>query len=235
MRHRTRSHLSGFYLLLEIFHRDVLPEITVHIDHHRIDTLHGIEDSRQIVVVRNLRCIFLAFQSQFLCNKLISECFPIIFGISHMVCIIISGCTAEFSSYRASLQSSQLTFQAINKNHNFLSQASWRCRLTVSFGKHRNGFPFSSIRLQLRNQFFNQRIINLLQCFLDRKRDRCIVNILRSQSKMNKLFVLFQSTQLIKLFFQEILYGFHIMVSHTFNILDTLRIGFRKITVDIAQ
>ena len=60
----------------------------------------------------------------------------------------------------------------------------------------------------------------------DRKRDRCIVNILRSQSKMNKLFVLFQSTQLIKLFFQEILYGFHIMVSHAFNILDTSGIGF---------
>ena len=48
---------------------DVNEEITVHIDHHRIDTLHGIEDSRQIVVVRNLCCIFLAFQSQFLCNR----------------------------------------------------------------------------------------------------------------------------------------------------------------------
>ena len=51
---------------------------------------------------------------------------------------------------------------------------------------------------------------------------------------MNKLFVVIHSTHFIKLFFQEIFYGFYIMVRYALNIFDTLRVSFREVTIDIS-
>ena len=121
MRHGTRSHFSGFNLLLEILHRDVLPEVTIHIDHNRIDTLHTIKNSRKVIIVRNLCSIFFTLQSQFLCNKPITELFPVILRISYMMCIVISGSTTKLSGNRTCLQHSQLTFETVNEYHHFLA------------------------------------------------------------------------------------------------------------------
>ena len=150
-----------------------------------------------------------------------------------MMSIVISGSATEFCSDRTCFQHSQLTFQAVNEYHHFLTQTSRRSRLPMSFGKHRDGSPFCCICFQLCNQFLNQRIIDFIQSFLDRKRHRRIVNVLRSQSEVNEFFIVIHSTQLIEFFFQEIFYGFYIMVGYTFDIFNALRICFREVTVDI--
>src|SRR3712207_1038915 len=49
MRHSARTYLSGFNFLLEVFHRDILPKVTIHVHHHRIDAFHCIENSRQVI------------------------------------------------------------------------------------------------------------------------------------------------------------------------------------------
>ena len=62
-----------FNLLLEIFHRDILPEVTVHINHHRIDALPGIKDGRQIIVIGYLgskMCIRDRSSPSRVCSKL---------------------------------------------------------------------------------------------------------------------------------------------------------------------
>ena len=233
MRHSARTYFSGFDLLLEVLHRDVLPEVTIHIHHDGIDTLHSIKNSREVIIVRNLRCIFFAFQSQFFCNKPIAELFPVILRISHVMRIVVSGSTAKLSGKRTCFQHSQLTFETVNKYHHFFTQTGRRSRLTVSFGKHRNVSPFCRIGFQLCNQLFNQRVINLFQCLFDRKRNRRIVNILRSQSEVDKLFIVIHSAHFVKLFFQEVFYGFHIVVSYTFDIFNALCVCFGEVTVDI--
>ena len=121
VRHCARTDFSGFYLLFEILHRDILPEVPVHIYHYSIDTLHCIKNSREVIIVWNLSRIFFTFQSQFFCNETITELFPVILRICHMMCIVIAGSTAKLSGNRASLQHSQLTFQAVNEYHYFFT------------------------------------------------------------------------------------------------------------------
>ena len=84
-------------------------------------------------IVRNLRCIFFAFQSQFFCNKPIAELFPVILRISHVMRIVVSGSTAKLSGKRTCFQHSQLTFETVNKYHHFFTQTGRRSRLTVSW------------------------------------------------------------------------------------------------------
>ena len=178
VRHSAGTDFARFNLLFEVLHRDVLPKVAVHVNHNGIDALHGIKDGSQIIIIRNLSSIFLTFQPQLLCHELISECFPVIFGISYMMCIVITRRTTEFSRDRTSFQYSQLTIQTINENHDFFTQASRRSRLPMCFCQHRDICPFFSVCSQLSNQLFNLRIVHLFQCLLYRQRYRSIVYVL---------------------------------------------------------
>ena len=178
MRHGTGTYFTRFNLLLEIFHRDVLPEVAVHVNHNGIDAFHRIKNGSQIIIIRDLSSIFLTFQSQLSCYKLITEFFPVIFGISYMMRIVVTRRTTEFSRDRTSFQYSQLTIQTINENHDFFTQASRRSRLSMCFCQHRDICPFFSVCSQLGNQLFNLRIVYLFQCLLYRQRYRSIVYVL---------------------------------------------------------
>ena len=52
---------------------------------------------------------------------------------------------------------------------------------------------------------------------------------------MDEFLIVLHTTQLIKLFFQEILHSLHIMVRHALNILDALCVGFGEVTVNVSQ
>ena len=52
---------------------------------------------------------------------------------------------------------------------------------------------------------------------------------------MDELLIVVHTTQLVKLFFQEILHRLHIMVRHALNVLNALRVGFGKVTVNVSQ
>ena len=54
MRHGTGTYFTRFNLLLEIFHRDVLPEVAVHVNHNGIDAFHRIKNGSQIIIIRDL-------------------------------------------------------------------------------------------------------------------------------------------------------------------------------------
>ena len=178
VRHRAGAHLTGFNLLLEVFHRDILPEVTVHINHHRIDALHGIKDGRQIIVIGYLGSILLAFQAKLFGNELIAECLPVIFRISHMMGIVITRSATELCCHRTSLQRCQLAFQTVDKHHYLLAQTGRRSRLSVCLGKHGDSGPLFRISTELRYQFLYLRIVHLLQRLLYRQRNRRIVDIL---------------------------------------------------------
>ena len=52
--HGAGAHLSSFDLLLEVVHRDILPEVAVKVYHYGIDALECIEYLAQSVVVADL-------------------------------------------------------------------------------------------------------------------------------------------------------------------------------------
>ena len=235
MGHSTGTYLAGLDLLLEVIHRDVHPEVTVQVDDNRIDTAHGIKDGCQPVVVGNLSSVLFTLQTQFLAHEAVAELTPVVLGICHMMGIIITGCTTELSRNRHLLQRAQLFLQTIDVNHDFLAKTRGRSRLTVGLCQHGHILPFLSIVVKLFDELFQQRYIHLFESFLDRKRHTGIVDILRGQAKMYELLVLLKATHSIKTFLDEILYGLHVVIGHSLNILDALRIGWRKLAVDVTH
>ena len=142
------------------------------------------------------------------------------------MCIEVTRCAAKLSSHGALFQESQLTFQAVSKHLNFLTQASGRSRLSVRFSQHRDILPLLSVSIQLIDEFLKQRQVSLLHGLLQHQGERGIVNILRSQAKVNELFIFVESAHLVELFFNKVLNGLYIVVCHAFNSLDTSAIFF---------
>ena len=235
MGHCTRTYLASLNLLLEVFHRDIHPEVTIQVNDNGIDATHSIKDSTQPVVVRNLGSPLLTLQSQFLADKLIAELAPIILGISYMVSIIVTRSATKLSGNRRILQSAQLLFQTIDINHDFLAQTSRRSRLSVGLGQHGHILPLLSIVVQLLYQFFHHRIVHLLQCLLDRKRYAGIVDVLWCQAKVDELLVFLKVANLIQLFLDKILYGLHVVVGRFLYLLHTGSILLCEVTIDISK
>ena len=152
-----------------------------------------------------------------------------------MMRIIVTCSSTEFCCYCTRFKDIQLSVQSVNEYHNLLAQSCRRSRLSVSLGKHRNILPFFCIGSKLVYKLLYLRIIFFFQCILDRQRHRSIINILRSKSEMNELFIMLQSAKFVKLLFDKIFHSLDVMVSYTFNLLDTLSVSFREIAVNITQ
>src|SRR5690349_9342326 len=65
---------------------------------------------------------------------------------------------------------------------------------------------------------------------LQRKRNGCVVNILRSETEMNK-FLQKSEVHFFEFFLQEILNSLYVVIGCFFNLLDLLSISFRKLLV----
>ena len=234
MRHCRRTHFSRFDFLLEILHRNVLPEVPVEIYHNRVDTTQSIEQSGEIVIIRNLSGPLLPVYPQPLLQKSIHECRPIDIGISKTMSIEITGSSSELTAHRNRFEQSHLPFQPIAKYPYLFPQTGGRCRLPVSFGKHGNIFPFLGIPVDNSQHIFQHWEITIVQSLFQQKRNRRIINILWSQPEMDKLFISLQM-QFVEFLFNKILDSLHIMISNRLYRLHFFGIGLRKIGIYLAQ
>ena len=166
MRHSAGTNLSLLDLLLEVVHGDIHPEVAVKIDDDGIDAAHSIEDSAEIVVVADLCGPLLTLQSEFLTDEAVGESLPVIVGISHMMGIEVARSATELCGDLASLQTVELFGQTIDVDHDFLAQACGRGRLSMRLGEHGHVFPLIGILLQLSDELFHQRIVDIVQSLL---------------------------------------------------------------------
>ena len=178
VRHCRRPHFSRFDFLLEILHRNVLPEVPVEIYHNRVDTAQCIEQSGEIVVIRNLSGPFLPVYPQPLLQKSVPESRPVDIGISKTMSIEITGSSSKLTTHRNRFEQSHLPFQPIAEYPYLFPQTGGRCRLPVSFGKHGNIFPFLGIPVDNSQHIFQHREITIVQSLFQQKRNRRIINIL---------------------------------------------------------
>ena len=151
------------------------------------------------------------------------------------MCIEITRCTAKLRCIFTSFQCIQLLRKTVNKHHYLFTQTCRRGWLSMCFSQHRHRFPFFGILFQLINELFHLRNIHLLQCFFQWKRHTGVINILRSQSKMNEFFVCIQATNFVKLLFYEIFYSLNIVVSGLFYLLNSCSRRFIKVAIDVPQ
>ena len=188
-----------------------------------------------MIIVADLCGILLALQAQLLAYELVAEGTPVILWISHMMSIVVTSGTTKLSCNLASLQRLELLSETINVNHDFLAQAGWRCRLTMSLSQHRNILPLISVSLELCNQLLYLWVEALFQSLLHRERHTGIVDVLRCQTEVDKLLVGIQATNLVELFLDEVLNGFHVMVGNLLNVFHTLCSLLVEIAVDVTQ
>ena len=234
MWHSARAYLASLDFLLEVFHRDIHPEVAVKVDDDGVDATNGIKHAAQTVVVANLCGELLALKAQLLAHKLIAERLPVVLRIGHMMCVIVSSSATKLGGQLASLQLVQLLAQTIGKYHDFFAQACGRCGLSVGLGQHGHIFPLFSILQQLLQQLFYQRIVNLLQCLFNREGHAGVIDVLRGKTEVDKLFISLQTSYLVKFFFDKIFYGLHIVVCHLFDVFHTLCACLVKGSVYVA-
>lgn len=73
MRHSRAAYLTCLDLLLEVLHRDVLPEVLVEIEDDDVDAAEGIEESSEVVVVGDLGSPLLTLDAELLSEELVAE------------------------------------------------------------------------------------------------------------------------------------------------------------------
>ncbi len=125
----------------------------------------------------------------------------------------------------------KLLFEPFYKHHQLLAQAGGRGRLPVGMCEHGDFLPLlcqlaqdTDLPLQ-----YGQHLA--LQGFFEAERNGRIVDVLGGKPKVDKLLVGWQA-QGFEALFEEVLYGFYIMVGSLLNTLDALGIGLRKLLVN---
>ena len=233
--HGTGAHLTGLHLLAEILHGDILPEVAVKVYDDGIDTLHRIKDGCQAVIVAYLSGILLTLQSQFVREESVGKGTPVILGICHMMGIEVTCGTTELGCHGTLLEHLLLSLESIDKHHHLLAQASRTGGLSVGFGQHGHIGPLLSILFQLVDEFLKQWEIHLRKSLSDTHGHTGIVDILRSETKMDKLLESIQSTYGIELLLEEILHSFHVMIGHLLYGFHSGSIGLTEVLIDSTQ
>ena len=151
-----------------------------------------------------------------------------------MMGIVVARGSAKLSRHLAGFKLRQLLFQAISKHANLFAQTCWRCRLAVRFGQHGHVFPRVGILSQLFNQLLQQWVITFFERLFQRKWHAGVIDVLRSQPKVDELLVRFQAANGIELFLNEILHGLHVVVRYLLDVFNTLCLSLVESAVYVA-
>ena len=105
-------------------------------------------------------------------------------------------------------------------------RASWRAS---------GWYPIRRARFEGGNHAFEHRQIDGFEAVFEHQRESGVVDVLRSETEVYKLFVFLQTADGIELLFDEVFDGFHVVVRHTLDGFHALCVAFRKGRVYIAQ
>ena len=187
--HGAGSYLTGFHLLAEIAHGDVLPDIAIEVDDDGADASQGVKECTEVVVVGYLRSPLFALQTEVLADKVRAEFAPVHIRVRDVVCVEVAGGTAELGGYRCAHEELHLLVDAVGEDLQFLAQTGGRGRLSVGFGEHGNVLPFVGKVVKLAHQGLQLRHDDVMQCLLDAQGCGGVVDILGSESEVDELFV----------------------------------------------
>ena len=178
MRHGTGAHFACLDFLFEIFHRNILPEISVKVDDDGLDAAHGIENGGEVVVVADLRGELFAFDAEFVFQEVVGKGDPVTFGICHVMSVEVAGGSAELSGERNVFQESDLLFETIDIDLDLLSESCGGSRLPVCSCQHGDIFPFLRSVFECPDEFFQLRKIDLFGGFFEHEGEGCVVDVL---------------------------------------------------------
>ena len=152
-----------------------------------------------------------------------------------MVRIIVACCAAELGRNRTSAELCQLLLEPIDENAHLFAQTRGRSRLAVGLGEHRHGVPLVGTRFEGADHAFQHRNIHVFEAIFEHERESRVVDVLRRETEVHKLLVFLQTTDGIKLFFDEIFNRLDVVIRHTLDVFYTLCVVFCEIGVETAQ
>ena len=232
--HGARSHFAFLDFLLEVLHHYVHPKVAAQVDEYDVDALDGVEDGRQVVVVRNLRGERFAAQPEVLGHEAVAEVGPVNLWEGHVVGVEVARGASELGRHGQGFQGVELALQAADEHHYLLAQASGRGRLPVGLGQHRDVFPLVGIAAQAVYHLLHFGAVDVGKGLAQRQGHRRVVDVLRRQSEVNELLVCRQA-QAVELLLQEVFDGLDVVVGHRFDVFDALRLGAVEVGVYLAQ
>ena len=149
--------------------------------------------------------------------------------------IEVARCTTELGRVLACPEGLQLLFEAIGEHLYLLAKPRGRGWLPVCLGEHGHVFPVVGILTEQADERFDLGDIDFFERLLDGERHAGVVDILRSEPKMDKLFIGIQSLKAVELFLDEIFHGLHIMIGGPLDLLDARGRSLVKVPIDVAE
>ena len=146
----------------------------------------------------------------------------------------VAGRAAELAADCHFVHRRELCAQAVGEDADLLAQARGRRRLAVGLGEHGNPGPLVGELLEDFDHLDEFRAVDVGDGLLDRHRNRCVVDVLRGQAEVDKLFILFEAED-VELLLEEIFDGFDVVVGDRFDLLDARGVGEREVFVNRAQ
>ena len=153
-----------------------------------------------------------------------------------MMSVIVTRSPTELSCDRRILQCTQLFLQAIDIYHHLFAQTCGRSRLSVCLCQHRHLFPLLRIVVQLFDEFLDHRIVHLFQCLLDAQGYAGVVDVLGCQAEVDEFLGLSgKAAEHRNFLLDEVFDGLDVVVSDLFDVLHTLSVLLREVTIDVAE
>mmetsp|Transcript_134164 Transcript_134164/g.261288 ORF Transcript_134164/g.261288 Transcript_134164/m.261288 type:complete len:214 (-) Transcript_134164:429-1070(-) len=189
VRHCAGSDLSSHYLLLEVIHRNVGPDVAAQVQQDRVDALNSVEDGPHVVVVLNLRCVLLSLQAKLVLAKSVSKRSPINTGICHQMCIHVASGSSKLAAMRNLPKEFLLRLQALNEYLEFLGKVSWRGGLSMCSRQHWH-IQFRKFAFECLHKLVQAWDVSLFHGVLQQQGNRGVVDVLTSEREVHIFLVL---------------------------------------------
>ena len=116
--------------------------------------------------------------AEFVFQEVVGKGDPVTFGICHVMSVEVAGGSAELSGERNVFQESDLLFETIDIDLDFLSESCGGSRLSVCSCQHGDIFPFLRSVFECPDEFFQLRKIDLFGGFFEHEGEGCVVDVL---------------------------------------------------------
>ena len=132
------------------------------------------------------------------------------------------------------MEHGQLLLEPLDEDHELLAEGRGRGGLPVRACQHRHVVPLPGEGGQLVAHLLDGGVVDPREGLLEREGDRCVVDVLRGESKVYELLVCGEP-QRIHLLLDDVFDGLYVVVGDGLDLLDTQRVGLGEVGVEPAQ
>ncbi len=226
--HGGRTDLAFFEALLEVTQGDVAPNVTVEVQQNGVGAGNRVKQGSHPVMRFDLNGVDVLRQAQTI-QHLLAEGWPVNFGVSREVRIVVTGCTVQFSQRLNSGDGANGVLQAGGHVGELFAHGAGAGRLTVGAREQRLLGMQTGLGLDGITHFLQLGQDDLLASTRQHQGVRSVVDVFRGAGEVDELSRCGQLGVVGHFFFQPVFHGFHVVVGGALDGLDAGGIVFREV------